>query len=418
MQATPPKRWPQLLTGALVFILVGVIYAWSLFAAIFKTSFPAWSNKDLATTFTLIMGFFCLGNFAAGFLARRFSPRQIFLLSALLNAAGFFGVSLIQVDTLWLLYLSYGVVGSFGVGLAYNQVLSTVTRWFPEKVGLISGTLMMSWACSTLILGLGADALCHVISWRIVFLGLGLVSSAALVVAALVLKAPGPEVQLPRKPAGPDGAPATLELTPLEMIRTSAFWLFFIWGVLLLIAVYGVMGNVKQCVLDVDSKAKTMATASVTLLAIANGLGRFMFGSLYDRLGRIRTMTAGTLLLMLSSGFMIAAFKTRSIPVMLGGVVLTGLAYGGVPPTSSAFVVDYFGARDYSMKFGLVNLFIFIGAFGSALAGLVKDTAGSFENLFYVLILLCAVALLLNLGIRKPRLKVAPGDPEGLSQAQ
>ena len=251
---------------------------------------------------------------------------------------------------------------------------------------------------------MGADALCRVISWRLVFLGLGVVSSLALVAAALILKAPGAGVQLPRKPAGPEGTPATLELTPIQMIRTSAFWLFFVWGVLLLIAVYGVMGNVKQCVLDVDSKAKAMATASVTLLAIANGLGRFLFGSLYDQLGRIKAMTIGTLLLMGSSGFMIAAFRTRSIPVMLIGVVLTGLAYGGVPPASSAFVVDYFGARDYSMKFGLINLFIFIGAFGSALAGLVKDTAGSFENLFYVLIVLCTVALVLNLCIKKPRL--------------
>ena len=163
MNSRPVKRWPQLLTGSLVFVCIGIVYAWSMFAATFKASFPTWTNKDLATTFTLIMGFFCLGNFCAGLLARRMSSRNLFLLSALLNGAGFFGVSLIQVNTLWLLYLSYGVVGSFGVGLAYNTVLSTVTKWFPDMIGAVSGTLMMSWACSTLVLGVGADALCRIL---------------------------------------------------------------------------------------------------------------------------------------------------------------------------------------------------------------------------------------------------------------
>jgi OFA family oxalate/formate antiporter-like MFS transporter len=174
------------------------------------------------------------------------------------------------------------------------------------------------------------------------------------------------------------------------------------------------MGNVKQCVLELDPKARVMATLAVTLLAISNGVGRLVLGSLYDRLGRGRTMTIGTALIILSSIFMVGAFKTHSIPMMLVGVVLTGLAYGGVPPTSSAFVVDYFGAHNYPMKFGVVNLFIFIGAFGSTLAGMVKDSAGSFERLFYLLIILGVVAMVLNLLIRKPMTADTRSNDDGL----
>jgi OFA family oxalate/formate antiporter-like MFS transporter len=189
-----------------------------------------------------------------------------------------------------------------------------------------------------------------------------------------------------------------------EMLKSSAFWLFFAWGVLLLIAVYAVMGNVKQCVLELDESATLIATFSVTLLNLCNGFGRLFLGSLYDRLGRTKAMTLDTSLIIVSSILMIAAFQVRSVPLMLLGVVFTGVAYGGVPPTSSAFTVDFFGARNYSMKFGTVNLFIFIGAFGSSLAGIIKDRAGSFRNVFYVLILLGIVALILNLLIKKKRL--------------
>lgn len=400
----PVKRWPQLLTGSLVFACIGIVYAWSMFASTFKASFPAWTNKDLAMTFTLIMGFFCLGNFYAGMLAKRLSSKGIFITSAILNGLGYLGVSLIQADTLWLLYLSYGVVGSFGVGLAYNTVLSTVTRWFPDKIGAVSGTLMMSFACSTLVVGVSADALCRIVSWRYVFVGLGVLSASALVAAAFILKLPGPAGDLPPKAVSEaHDKQATQGLSTMEMIKSRAFWLFFLWGILLLIAVYALMGNVKQCVLDLDPKATAMATVSVTLLAISNGVGRLVLGSLYDRLGRSKTMTIDTALIIFSSVFMVAAFKVHSIPMMLIGVVLTGLAYGGVPPTSSAFVVDYFGANNYPMKFGIVNLFIFIGAFGSTLAGAFKDTAGSFENLFYLLIVMGVVAMGLNLLIRRSK---------------
>jgi MFS transporter, OFA family, oxalate/formate antiporter len=402
MNPRPVKRWPQLLTGSLVFMCIGIVYAWSMFAGTFKTNFSSWTNKDLGLTFTLIMGFFCLGNFYAGVLGKQLSPKAVFILSAVLNGLGYLGVALVQANTLWLLYLSYGVVGSFGVGLAYNTVLSTVTRWFPDRIGAVSGTLMMSFACSTLVVGVAADALCHWMSWRYVFVGVGALSALALLMAAFILKQPGPGL-LPQKPAsGKQAVPATQDLTTLEMVRNSAFWLFFTWGILLLVAVYGLMGNVKQCVLDLDPGAKALATASVTLLAISNGLGRLLLGSLYDKLGRRWTMTLGTALIILSSVFMVAAFKTHLTSLMLLGVALTGFAYGGVPPTSSAFIADYFGVGNYSMKFGVINLFIFIGAFGSTLAGMIKDSAGSFENLFYLLIVMGVFAMGLNLLIRKP----------------
>ena len=411
MPTPAPRRWPQLLTGSMVFLCVGIIYAWSIFAGLFKASFPGWSAQDLGTTFTLIMAFFCLGNFCAGLIAGRLRPRARLLLSAAFTSLGYLGAALVEAHSLWLLYLAYGVLGSFGVGLAYNTVLSTVTKWYPDRIGAASGTLMMSFACSTLVLGVGAESASRALGWRPVFVGIALLSAAALVAGAYLLRLPEPGLPLPwAAGAGRRRTGGGRSCSTLEMVRSLPFWLFFVWGIFLLAAVYGLMGNVKQCVLELDPGAKALATAAVTLLAIANGLGRLLLGSLYDKVGRLRTMTLDTLLIIASSGAMVVAFRTRSVPVMLLGVALTGLAYGGVPPTSSAFVVDFFGEAEYPLKFGVVNLFILVGAFGSALAGLIKDSAGSFENLFYLLIVLGLLALGLNLLIRKPQAPVAAGE--------
>jgi MFS transporter, OFA family, oxalate/formate antiporter len=396
------QRWPYLLTGSIVFLSVGIIYAWSIFAAIFKMNFQSWTSTQLATTFTIIMGLFCVGSFSAGFILRKLSARATLLICAVLIGAGFMGVSMVQETTIWLLYLSYGVVGSFGVGLAYNTVLSTVTKWFPEKVGAVSGVLMMSFAFSTLVLGMGADALSQIINWRIVFALVGTLIAVVLVWASFILKVPGGNVLLPQKKVMQGNkAVQTVELSVSEMLKSSAFWLFFAWGVLLLIPVYGLMGNVKQCVMELDKDAVTVATFSVTLLAICNGIGRLLLGSLYDSLGRKKTMTIDTILIIVSSGLMIAAFRTGSIPLMMLGVMSTGFAYGGIPPIASAFTVDFFGANNYPLKFGIINLVILIGAFGSALAGVIRDTAGSFQTFFYILIVFGVLALILNLIIKR-----------------
>jgi hypothetical protein len=74
------RRWPRLLMGSIAFLCIGIIYAWSIFAGIFKESFPGWTSTSLATTFTIVMGFFCLGNFFAGFISKKLSSRGILLL--------------------------------------------------------------------------------------------------------------------------------------------------------------------------------------------------------------------------------------------------------------------------------------------------------------------------------------------------
>ena len=116
-------------------------------------------------------------------------------------------------------------------------------------------------------------------------------------------------------------------------------------------------------------------------------------------------MSLGTTLQILSSVLMIAAFNMSSILLMLAGTMLTGFSYGGMPPTSAAFTADFFGASNFPLKFGIVCLYISIGAFGSALAGFIKDRAGSFQNLFYILIAFGVIAMILNLLIQKKEAK-------------
>ncbi len=395
------KRWPYIVLGFGIFLFVGLIYGWPIFAPVFGAEFKSWDSAALALTFTISMSFFCFGSMLGGTITKKTSPKIALMISAVLICAGFILTTTVQENTIWVLYLSYGVISGFGVGLVYNVILNVAAKWFPEKVGTVSGALMMGFALSTLLLGTGASYLIEIYGWRSIFLTLGIITAAVLLTGSFFIALPGKNVILPQKVESATGkCVSDTNMTLIEMIKSKQFWMFMVWGLLMLISVYALMGNAKQVALDIGASA-SIATLSVAVISLSNGLGRLVLGTAYDKFGRKITMTLDSLLLLASAVFIIAAFRTHSMPVMMIGFILTGFAYGGVPPTSSAFTVDYFGSKNYASKFGIVTIYILFGSIGSFLAGVIRTHAGTFQTVFYVLIALEILAVVLNFSIKK-----------------
>lgn len=48
----------------------------------------------------------------------------------------------IHQNSIWLLYLSYGVIGGLGLGAGYVTPVSTIIKWFPDKRGLATLAIM------------------------------------------------------------------------------------------------------------------------------------------------------------------------------------------------------------------------------------------------------------------------------------
>ena len=93
---------------------------------------------------------FCLGGFGGAQLSKRFSHRLITQICG--GLIGFSFVLMGFMTSLWQIYVLYGVIIGFAVGIVYNCVLSTGNRWFPDKAGLIAGLLLMFFGAGSLIL--------------------------------------------------------------------------------------------------------------------------------------------------------------------------------------------------------------------------------------------------------------------------
>ena len=395
-------RWAYLVLGVVALLFAGVIYAWSILKTPLTEAF-GWSNSQLALNFTLTMCFFCLGGFVGGLISKRLGSTLSLILAAVLSCLGFVLASRLN-GAVWMLYLSYGVLAGLGIGIAYNVIISTVNAWFPDKKGLCSGALMMGFGASALVVGKLASALMEGPGWRTAYLVVGLALGGVLLATALVLRKPGPELVLPqpeKKTAAGEEAFAQADYPTGKMIRRLSFWLAFLCIVCLSAVGNTVISFAKDLALSVGAKA-ALATTLVGVLSICNGLGRITIGALFDKLGRKKTMLLANCLTILAAGITLAAVLTKSLPICVADLCLTGFSYGAGPTISSAFTSAFYGQKYFPLNFSVMNFNLMGASFVATAASGLLESTGGYVGPFVLLLSLAVVSLVLNLCIKKP----------------
>ena len=355
------KRLIYLGTGAICLLFLGLIYAWSIFRAPFSELFPGWSVSQLSMTFTISMIFFCLGGFAGGIMSKSMSVRTRLMISAVLLLVGFFVVSTVSADnpgrSLITLYIFYGVFGGSGVGIAYNSVIGTINKWFPDKVGMASGIMLMGFGLGGLALGSIVNSMIGSIGLLPVFRILAIVICAVCALSAFILKAPDAEETIAlealkgKAVEGSGDDPSKIKnYSSSEMLKTSRFWFFTLWAILINSAGLLVINSAANI-----SVAFGGAAVLGMIVSLFNGAGRIVAGNNFDRYGR-KIATAINNLFLLGAGIILTlgGISGKYIFILIG-LILVGLAYGGCPTITSAYINKAFGPANFPTNFSIAN---------------------------------------------------------------
>ena len=396
------NRWIYAIAGVIVLLFAGLIYAWSVLSSPIAAEFDSWSKGAMSLTFTLAMSFFCIGGLIAGLLAGRVKERYIFIASAVLFLIGFMLVS--SIKSIGMLYLGFGVLAGLGAGFSYNTVMGSVTKWFPDKKGLISGILLMGFGIGAFIIGKVYAAMLASYDWRAEFKALGIIVFVVILIGAFIVRKPGvDEAKAYTVAEEKTKEGQSDDYTTVEMMKKTSFWLYFVYAVLLSAAALALIAQASGIVTETAPNlgAGTIATI-VGLISVFNGIGRVIFGGLYDKLGQKKTMLLNCGLYIVSVLINIAGLNTQSLALVVVGYIFFGLSYGGVTPTNSAFIMDYFGVRNYPVNFSIINLNLLIASFGGTLAGTIYDKQGTYLSIFIIMIVAIAIATACTLLIRRP----------------
>ena len=397
-------RWGYLAIGVVAMLFAGVLYAWSILKAPLATEF-SWSASSLALNFTLAMSFFCIGGLLGAQLSKRAGARIALIIAGILAAFGFILTGFLQGTSVVMLYISYGVIASMGVGIAYNVLIGTVSAWFPDKKGLCSGCLMMGFGASALILGNVANALFKSdIGWRSTYMIVGVSICVVLIIAGLLLKKTGEGMILSQAKSTKSTKTEAFEqqdYTTGEMLRRPSFWMAFICISLLAAVGSSVISFAKDLALSVGA-AEALAVSLVGVLSVCNGLGRILTGALFDSIGRRKTMLCANALTICAAAVTLFAVSNGSLPLCVVGLCLTGMSYGACPTITAAFTSSFYGMKHLPNNMAIMTFTVMGGSLIATLSNKILEITGGYTVTFAMLLSLSFVALILNIFIRRP----------------
>jgi OFA family oxalate/formate antiporter-like MFS transporter len=437
-----PNRWAIAWSGVIVMILAGTVYAWSNFTQPVIASF-GWSTTQASLVFGLAIFFIGVGAVIGGRWQDKVGPRVVTITGIVIWGIGnvLAGVGPHEV---WWWDLTYGVIGGFGNGMAYITPVATVTKWFPDKRGLASGMVVMGFGLGAFIYGFVLkaipgfvtlsndaaayadaksaatvagrpfDAAAHAVSAS----DIGAMTSILLVSGIVYAIVGGLCAMLLQNPpagytvAGATAAAASHEgsYTPAQVLRMPQ--LYLLWLMLFVNVVAGILivSNAVPIILELISKGVTdpaeirrlsgTATSSYAFVAIFNGLGRFFWGAVSDRVGRNMAMVL-IYACQVVIFFLLPSF--HSVPLVLFAFAIILACYGGGFGTMPSFNADYFGTKYLGQNYGyIITAWGLGGLVGPFIAGAVKDKTGSFSGALMPMAVLLLVSIVLPYITKKP----------------
>jgi MFS family permease len=173
------------------------------------------------------------------------------------------------------------------------------------------------------------------------------------------------------------------EYSAREAIRTPAFWLISLGHGASLLVVGAVSVHLISHLKDELGYSVGSAAFVVTMLTSVQVVGIFISGMIGDRVPKHLLCAACMLMHML--GMLLVTFAT-SLPMVLGFVVLHGLAWGVRGPLVSALRADYFGRTSFGVIMGLsASVVMWFQISGPLLAGFLADATGDYRLGFSLL---------------------------------
>jgi len=443
------NRWWAVLGAVLIQLCLGVIYAWSVFTKALTEQPFGFSKTQTQVIFSIGLATFAVVTVLSGKLQGKIHPRMMALAGGLVLGIGYIAAYFVGASYEGLV-VTIGLVGGAGIGLAYTVPIAVGVRWFPDKKGLLTGLAVAGFGFGALLwIQLAGSFGGWIASLGVsqTFLLFGILFAVLVGIGSLWMVNPpagycppgwDPERAKLRK----SSAVAGHDFTALQMLRTPQFyqlWLMFVAGAMAGLMVIGciklfgserLLAYFRVAGLDDESAVqKAAATAELAMgvfFAIANGLGRIIWGVISDIIGRKASLF---LMLLIQAGVMASFYALAATPaVFCVAAALIGFNFGGNFALFPAATADLFGNKNVGANYGWVFTSYGLGGIvGPILGGWFGDFAKSSGTLtawlvpFWVAAGACLLAAILAAILKPPRLasdkpEIAPDIPDALRE--
>jgi OFA family oxalate/formate antiporter-like MFS transporter len=406
-------RWVPVMASIAIQICLGTAYIWSVFQSylIITPSTPNalfnWPATHGTLAYALLLGVLTIGSTIGGRIQDRMkNPRPVIITGGIVLGIGFFLAQFTTQATPWLLWLTYGILGGFGMGMVYTTTIAICQKWFPDKRGFVTGVIVSALGFGGLVFTPVAEALIKrngandVLS---TFGILGIIFIIVSVVGAFFIKNPPegykPEGWTPPKPK--DGV-ILQNFKPMEVLKTPQFYMVTLALMCATAAGSMMIPMAKILGLQPDSGlTKEAAVAGVMIIAGCNSFGRLFWGWVSDKLGRRYTL----LLLLVITAVSIILMTFVKAYLMLFIIAVIGFSYGGYLGVFPALSADYWGTKNAAQNYGMVLLGFGAGAVASSYIIAHFSATKEFSKAFLIAGIVSAVGFVIVLLLKAPKQK-------------
>ena len=302
-----------------------------------------------------------------------------------------------------LLALTVGIIGGAGIGLAYVCPIAACVKWFPDKRGMVTGLAVAGFGAGAWIFAKITSNFIDVYGLATSFKYLGLIFMVSVVFGAQLLRNP----PAGWKPTGWQSPESMFSASFVEgfewrdMVRQKQFWMLWIMFVFGAAAGLLVIGILKPYGVHSGLSAAAAANA-VGVLALFNGAGRIIWGTVSDKIGRRNAMT---LMFLLQGVMMLVLINMGSTEMTLSiAAAWIGFNFGGNLALFPSITADFFGTKNVGINYGLMfTAYGVAGIAGPIFAGSVFDMTGSYIWAFIPSGVACLIAAGISLGLEPPR---------------
>jgi len=368
--------------GSFVFGFPGVM------AGHWQTMFGVNKAQIGRLMFFILAGTGC-SMYLAGKLQEKFAFHKIIFIGTLIC-----GLSMIfagQVRSIFDVYL-WGFLEGFFSGFVYLPCLTFFQKFYPEKKGLVTGILNLTFGGSAAIM---SPIYTHLLVSR----GYVFTSNTAAFLCVFLVTFFTLFIKNPNTEKGCD-QPLLSTLTLSRILRMPAFWLLWmVWA-------FSGAAGVSLIVLSASfgkhlGYGITQYVYILTCFNVFNGIGRLVCGRLSDIVPKQKILM--TVYLISATAYLFMAFST-SLFVISFLACFIGLAFGALFTVSAPLVTEVFGLENFGKVFGLVfTAYGFLaGALGPWLSGVILDANQSnFGMVFGIFALYYLTASILILKVKK-----------------
>jgi MFS family permease len=318
-----------------------------------------------------------------GRLNDRFGARLITTTAACFLGLGYFLMSHLQNSLQ--LYLYYGVLIAIGSSGDMVPLISTITRWFVKKRGLMTGIVLSANGLSQTIMPLVVSRLVVTYDWRQSYIIVALIAFIPTVIAAQFLRRdPAKMGQQPYGSTEGTAGGITMQSRGLSFQEALHTWQLWLLCIVVATSSFGV-GVIQVHIVVHATDLGLPVLTGANILAFIGGLGiagRIVMGTAADRIAPKLALIIACVLQAGATFFVIYAKDEWSL--YLFGAIF-GFGFGGFLPVHSLIVADLFGLGSHGVIYGLTMMSVTTGlGIGSYLAGKIFDVTGSYGLAFLI----------------------------------